>query len=483
MENKKDIISEDKIINLANQYQVKNITKNGFIQKVFKKNIFQKYSKMINFILLEIIFLLLPKIIISEYSMDIKVNKIGYNQIFSDEYIGQFPSNILVNELPLLWIKKIIYVDSLQNSIHLEWDNPIYNFSFMFSDLTSITSVKMNYELQNNSDMSYMFYNCYNLQNFAYYINNTDNLVKINMTNMFYNCQMLQNFNFSLNASKFINVFTANMFFNCQSLKTIIFDYNINVNDMTSMFFNCISLEKINFEKIQTTYSINISYMFYNCSKLTTIISKSSNIKISDMRYMFYNCGSLNKVNISYFIGSNSYINMANCFYNCYNLSQIEGSFENLIISDTSKIFYNCVSLISLNFNPKQVKENINMTKMFYNCEKINKITFTISENNNNELNSYFYPNDLYYTFYNCKSLTSVEFNFFKTDYVKEISYMFFNCKKLTHFSMKNSNFSNSLITNMKGMFQNCESLITLDLSLFYVYFCLSIVKNLFINL
>ena len=45
---------------------------------------------------------------------------------------------------------------------------------------------------------------------------------------------------------------------------------------------------------------------------------------------------------------------------------------------------------------------------------------------------------------------------------------MMFNCKKLTYFSMRFSNFSNSLITSMKGIFQNCESLITLDLSSFY---------------
>jgi surface protein len=106
---------------------------------------------------------------------------------------------------------------------------------------------------------------------------------------------------------------------------------------------------------------------------------------------------------------------------------------------------------------------------MFYNCENLGNINFTISENNNNNNNdsnySYFYPNDLSYIFANCINLTSIEFNFFKTDHVKEISYMMFNCKNLLYVSMHESNFSNSLITNMKGMFQNCESLISLDLS------------------
>ena len=104
---------------------------------------------------------------------------------------------------------------------------------------------------------------------------------------------------------------------------------------------------------------------------------------------------------------------------------------------------------------------------MFYNCEKLDKIIFTISENSS-DFNSYFYPNDLSYIFYNCVTLTTVEFNNFKTDYVEEISYMMFNCKDIINFTMINSNFSNSLITSMKGMFQNCESFITLNLLSFY---------------
>ena len=35
----------------------------------------------------------------------------------------------------------------------------------MFSNISTITSIHMNYMFGQNNDMSYMFYNCYNLEN------------------------------------------------------------------------------------------------------------------------------------------------------------------------------------------------------------------------------------------------------------------------------------------------------------------------------
>ena len=70
--------------------------------------------------------------------------------------------------------------------------------------------------------------------------------------------------------------------------------------------------------------------------------------------------------------------------------------------------------------------------------------------------------------FHNCISLQSLELSNFKTNYTKDMSYMFFNCKNLESSLLKGISFSNQLLINMKGMFQNCESLISLDLFYFY---------------
>ena len=110
MEDKTDFIFEDKKFNRANSNYHENIKKNIFISNITN-------SKIFNFILFEIIFLLLPNKIRTLKSIEIKVNKIGYNQIFGDEYTAPIPDRIIFNDRPLLILNKIIYVQSLGNSI------------------------------------------------------------------------------------------------------------------------------------------------------------------------------------------------------------------------------------------------------------------------------------------------------------------------------------------------------------------------------
>ena len=487
MRNKIDTVLEDKIINQANPDKVENIKKIGFVQKINKNNFKQKYSKAINFIFFEIIFSLLYKRITSFCSIKININKEGNNQIFSDEYIGPLPSNIYVNEMSIPFINKTISVDNIENPIYLEWNTSIYNFSFMFSNLSSITSVEINNEIPINCNLSYIHHNC----NIEYDIQD--------MRGMFYNCSSLLTFHFqnlyidyyktNIDITKIgydemnsTNIYKINyiynevnisyMFYNCTSLKSIIFntcDFKY-INDMRNMFYNCFSLTSIALPTIytNTNKNINISYMFYNCSKLENFLL--NNFGITDMTYMFYNCTSLTTVtyNYSYYDSRSSIpINMSHLFFNCHNLESIEIEFKYYSISDANLMFYNCTSLPFLNFNPYDITININMAKMFYNCKNIENITFNVSWNMNT-ITYYFYPINLSYAFYNCSSLTNLELNYFRTDYLKDINYMFLNCKNLKRLSLINSNFSNKLITNMKGMFQDLESLTSLDLSSFY---------------
>ena len=101
------------------------------------------------------------------------------------------------------------------------------------------------------------------------------------------------------------------------------------------------------------------------------------------------------------------------------------------------------------------------MSKMFYQCDNIKNIIFY-------DYDDYFYPKDLSSIFYNCTSLISLYFNYFRTYYLLDISYMFYNCKNLNYISLKRgSSFDNSLTTNMRGVFQNCESLSSLDFNFY----------------
>ena len=44
---------------------------------------------------------------------------------------------------------------------------------------------------------------------------------------------------------------------------------------------------------------------------------------------------------------------------------------------------------------------------------------------------------------------------------------MMYNCTNLTDFSIVNSDFTNSIVTNMRGVFQNCAEVTSLNLNTF----------------
>ena len=60
-----------------------------------------------------------------------------------------------------------------------------------------------------------------------------------------------------------------------------------------------------------------MSYMFYNCSKLTSLNLSNFNINyIKDMSYMFYKCFKLTNLNLSNFNTNNIHDNIQVLNYN-----------------------------------------------------------------------------------------------------------------------------------------------------------------------
>ena len=509
--NKKYITCFDININKLDEKKKDNSRQSELIQKFQKVKLNHIYSKIINIILFEIIFISLIKgrHLSYEHYIEINVYKAGYNQIISDEYRGTLPSKVLINDAPLFMDNKVVLVAQTDYKIKLKWDNTLSNLSYMFSNLDTIRKVYIYYMFGNNCNMSYMFYNCHNLIKIDYSSDYTKSNMIRDMSGMFYNCTSLISFQFT---NLFINAYDrvqksekvgnetrtywisyyyysnlSYMFYNCNNLNSISFDSHElrYISDMKGMFYNCFSLRYLDLSQIKTNSYVDLSYMFYNCTNLVSFENNGFHAK--NMEYMFYNCISLKNISIGCFslkycherddkadslickyyennnpitINIDYYlVNMAYLFYNCTKLENIEGSFYNFHISDIQEMFYNCISLKILNFNPYYII-NANMAKLFYNCQGIERITLISSVK--------CYPNSLYLTFYNCISLRSLEISNIQTDYVEDISYMLFNCKNLQYFSIVHSNFSNLLITNMKGMFENCESLVSLDLSLFY---------------
>ena len=70
---------------------------------------------------------------------------------------------------------------------------------------------------------------------------------------------------------------------------------------------------------------------------------------------------------------------------------------------------------------------------------------------------------DMYGMFMNCKSLTSLDVSGFNTSNVTDMTSMFKGCEKLT--SLDVSGFNTSKVTSMAHMFRDCQSLTSLDVS------------------
>ena len=205
-----------------------------------------------------------------------------------------------------------------------------------------------------------------------------------------------------------------------------------NVTSMSYMFFNCSSLTSLDVTHFNTEKVTNMKYMFSGCSSLTSLdVTNFNTEKVTDMSYMFYYCSSLTSLDVTHF-------NTAN-------------------VTDMSYMFYNCSSLTSLyltNFNTEKVTD---MQRMFARCSKLTSLDVTHFNTAN--------VTDMSYMFTNCLSLTSLDVTHFNTEKVTGMSRMFIDCSALL--SLDVTNFNTANVTDMSFMFANCSSLTSLYLTNF----------------
>ena len=141
--------------------------------------------------------------------------------------------------------------------------------SSFFEELRSLTSISglENLNTTHVTDMSKMFYNCYNLSSLNLSQFNTGNVEKMN--EMFYNCHGLNSLDLSaFNTAKVNNMYR--MFYYCFAKTIDLSSFNTaNVENMNEMFagaslvVNIYTSESFKTDKLTTS-----KYMFYLCTKL-----------------------------------------------------------------------------------------------------------------------------------------------------------------------------------------------------------------------
>ena len=164
------------------------------------------------------------------------------------------------------------------------------------------------------------------------------------------------------------------LFAQCNKLTTIDLSH-LNTKyiwNIKGMFCYCISLKDINLSNFNTKTVRDVSYIFYGCRSLTTLDLSNMNTKsVRDMSNMFYEYSSLISLQfINYY--NNNTIDMGSMFSDCFVINSPLFVTDN--VKDMSWMFYNCSSLSSLNLSNFTVKNDTKLAKIFFGINKSCKI-------------------------------------------------------------------------------------------------------------
>ena len=235
----------------------------------------------------------------------------------------------------------------------------------------------------------------------------------------------------------------------------IVFDKSFSTYTPTTLygfFMDLTKLETITgLEYLNTEKVTDMSYMFYNCSSLTSLdVTHFNTANVTNMWYMFSRCSALLSLNVTNFNTANV-TNMRNMFSSCSSLTSLDVShFNTANVTNMSYMFSNCVALTSLDVTNFDTANVTDMTRMFMGCSSLTSLDVT----NFNTAN----VTDMSYMFANCAALTSLYLTNFNTAKVTNMRNMFSSCKALTTI-YTSSKFVTPQVTKSSNMFKNCEKL------------------------
>ena len=189
--------------------------------------------------------------------------EVSVEEVSQNENAHLIYDGMKISDLPnYASLEKVVFEESFKKF------EPTTLSSF-FKELKSLTSISglENLNTTHVTDMSKMFYNCYNLSSFNLSQFNTGNVEKMN--EMFYNCHGLNSLDLSaFNTAKVNNMYR--MFYYCFVRTIDLSSFNTaNVENMDEMFagaslvVNIYTSESFKTDKLTTS-----KYMFYLCTKL-----------------------------------------------------------------------------------------------------------------------------------------------------------------------------------------------------------------------
>ena len=210
-------------------------------------------------------------------------------------------------------------------------------------------------------------------------------------------------------------------------------------------------LNKIIFNNFNTSKVTDMSWMFNNCEKLTSLdVSNFNTSKVTDMSNMLQSCESLTNIKGLENFDTSQVTNMQQMFMTCNKLTSLDVSnFDTSKVTNMQYMFDDCSSLSSLNVSKFNTSNVTNMSYMFRFCEKLTSLD--VSNFNTSKVTG------MSCMFSGCKSLASLDVSNFDTSQVTNMSSMFYSCSSLS--SLDVSNFNTSQVEYIKDMFNSCNNL------------------------
>ena len=272
-----------------------------------------------------------------------------------------------------------------------------------------------------------------------------------------------------------------------------------------AMFSYCHMLTSLDLSDWDTSSVTDLDYMFYDCPNLTSLnLSNWDVTKVTTMECAFRDCPSLTSVNLSGWDTFNNIINVDRMFENFpildaegwnydgtnyanFTITEIDSNYEGIfpwtqlvhaaytIVPSTGNVLssvqlpYNGEkysyeitlkdgSIVDLDFNI--ILSDIEEIKVYYN--KYQNIKFsgatgidTIKYIDTSGMTS------MFCMFENCESLVSLDTTSFNTSHVCDMNSMFYGCSELKTLDV--SNWDTSKVTDMSDMFNGCSLIDSLN--------------------
>ena len=291
----------------------------------------------------------------------------------------------------------------------------------------------------------------------------------------------------------------------------IVFDKSFSTYTPTSLykfFANLTKLKTITgLEYLNTEKVTNMSYMFFNCSSLTSLdVTHFNTAKVTNMNRLFAYCSSLTSLDVTHF-NTAKVTNMNSMFECCSSLTSLDVTYFNTAnVTGMNYMFYSCSALTTIYASDNFVTDKVEYSyNMFYDCTSLKGTTleYVASKTDHNYANcgtdGYFTPGCGYAEFDNATGTLTFRYKGVKPEGAYDLNvgitdpgwrthkneikkvvfdasfanarptscyYWFYECKNLANIEGI-ENLNTEKVTNMELMFANCSTLTSLDVTKF----------------